>query len=107
MIQKLVYAAGGNTVSDIASGSGVQLFGYPVYMSDQMPADAADKCAAIFGSFSDGVINGDRAGNEVAMSDTAYFSEDVLAIRGVARNDVAVHGAGSGGALVGLFTAAS
>lgn len=110
VVQKLVYAAGGNTVNDIASGSGPSLFGYEIFMSEQMPADAADKCVALFGSFYDGVIIGDRDGVEIAMSDAAYFSEDVLAVRGTARNDIAVHDAGDGsnaGAIVGLFTAAS
>ena len=110
VVQKLVYAAGGNTVSDIAGGSGASLFGYPVYLTEQMPADAADKCIALFGAFVNGVVIGDRDGVEIAMSDSVYFADDCMGIRATARNDINVHDAGDGsdaGAIVGLFTAAS
>ena len=110
VIQKLVYAAGGNTHGDIASGTAPSLFGYPVHLTEQMPADAADKCVALFGSFVDGVIIGDRAGIEIATSDSVYFADDCLGIRATSRNDINVHDAGDGsnaGAIVGLFTAAS
>ena len=109
-IQKLIYAAGGNTVSNLEGGVRPQLFGYPVYVSDQMPADAADKAAALFGNFSQGVIIGDRQGVDIAMSDSRYFDEDVMAVRSTVRYDINVHDAGDGsnaGAVVGLFTAAS
>ncbi len=110
VVQKLVYAAGGNTVSDIAGGSGASLFGYQVYLTEQMPADAADKCIALFGAFVNGVVIGDRDGVEIAMSDSVYFADDCMGIRATARNDINVHDAGDGsdaGAIVGLFTAAS
>ena len=109
-IQKLIYAAGGNTVSNLEGGVRPQLFGYPVYVSDQMPADAADKAAALFGNFAQGVIIGDRQGVDIAMSDSRYFDEDVMAVRSTVRYDINVHDAGDGsnaGAVVGLFTAAS
>jgi HK97 family phage major capsid protein len=109
-VQSLIYAAGGNTVSNLEGGVRPQLFGFPVYVSDQMPASAASKCAAIFGNFSDGVLIGDREQVELAFSDAAYFAEYVTAVRGVTRYDINVHDAGDGsnaGALVGLFTAAS
>jgi HK97 family phage major capsid protein len=110
VVQKLVYAAGGNTVSDIAGGSGASLFGYQVYLTEHMPADAADKCIALFGAFVNGVVIGDRDGVEIAMSDSVYFADDCMGIRATARNDINVHDAGDGsaaGAIVGLFTAAS
>ena len=110
VVQKLVYAAGGNTVSDIAGGSGASLFGYQVYLTEQMPADAADNCIALFGAFVNGVVIGDRDGVEIAMSDSVYFADDCMGIRATARNDINVHDAGDGsdaGAIVGLFTAAS
>lgn len=109
-IQKLIYAAGGNTVSNLEGGVRPQLFGYPVYVSDQMPADAAGKVAALFGNFAQGVIIGDRQGVDIAMSDSRYFDEDVMAVRSTVRYDINVHDAGDGsnaGAVVGLVTAAS
>ena len=110
IVEKLMYAAGGNTHSDIASGSGKQFFGDPVNFSDQMPADAADKCAALFGDFEGGVVIGDREGVEVAFSSEYAFNEDVTTARGSARYDINVHAGGDGSnadAYVGLFTAAS
>jgi HK97 family phage major capsid protein len=109
-IQSLIYAAGGNTVANMEAGVRPQLFGFPVYVSDQMPASAASKCAVIFGNWNDGVMMGDREQVELAFSDAAYFAEYVTAVRGVTRYDINVHDAGDGsnaGALVGLFTAAS
>lgn len=109
-IQNLVYAAGGNTLSDLASGAAPQLFGFPVYISDQMPADAVSTCGAIFGNFNEGVIIGDREDVEISVSEEAFWANDITAVKGTTRYDINVHDAGDGsdaGALVGLFTAAS
>ena len=109
-IQNLVYAAGGNTLSDMASGAAPQLFGFPVYISDQMPADAVSTCGALFGNFNDGVVIGDREDVEISVSEEAFWANDITAVKGTTRYDINVHDAGTGsaaGALVGLFTAAS
>jgi len=109
-IQNLVYAAGGNTLSDMASGAAPQLFGFPVYISDQMPADAVSTCGALFGNFQDGVVIGDREDVEISVSEEAFWANDITAVKGTTRYDINVHDAGTGsaaGALVGLFTAAS
>jgi len=110
IVQKLMYAAGGNTVADVAGGSGAQLLGYPVDFSDQMPANAADKCAALFGDFNGAVVIGDREGVDVAFSGDYAFNEDVTTARGSARYDINVHAGGDGSnadGYVGMFTAAS
>jgi len=109
-IQNLVYAAGGNTLGDLASGAAPQLFGFPVYISDQMPADAVSTCGALFGNFNDGVVIGDREDVEISVSEEAFWANDITAVKGTTRYDINVHDAGTGsvaGALVGLFTAAS
>jgi HK97 family phage major capsid protein len=109
-IQNLVYAAGGNTLSDMAAGAAPQLFGFPVYISDQMPADAVSTCGALFGNFNDGVVIGDREDVEISVSEEAFWANDITAVKGTTRYDINVHDAGTGsdaGALVGLFTAAS
>jgi len=109
VVQKLMYAAGGNTVADVAGGSGMQLFGYPINFSDQMPSSGAGKVAAYFGDFAGSVVIGDREGVEVAFSGDYAFNEDVTTARGSARYDINVHGAGGSSAegYVGLFQAAS
>mgnify|MGYP003628260635 FL=1 len=115
-IQNLLYAAGGNTflsVSGDSDGGGAasaQLFGFPVYISDQMPADAVSTCGALFGNFNDGVVIGDREDVEISVSEEAFWANDITAVKGTTRYDINVHDAGTGsvaGALVGLFTAAS
>jgi len=109
-IQNLIYAAGGNTLSDMAMGVAPQLLGFPVYISDQMPADAVSTCGALFGNFNDGVIIGDREDVEISVSEEAFWANDITAVKGTTRYDINVHDAGTGsaaGALVGLFTAAS
>ena len=109
-IQNLIYAAGGNTLSDMASGVAPQLLGFPVYISDQMPADAVSTCGALFGNFNDGVVIGDREDVEISVSEEAFWANDITAVKGTTRYDINVHDAGDGsdaGALVGLFTAAS
>ena len=109
VIEKLMYAAGGNTLSDLAGGSGKQLFGYPVHFSDQMPASGAGAVAAYFGDFEGAVCLGDREGADIAFSSEYAFDEDVTTVRGSVRYDINVHGAGgsSADAYVGMFTAAS
>jgi len=112
-IQNLLYAAGGNSflsVSGDSSGASAQLFGFPVVISDQLPSDGVSTCAAIFGSFQDGVVIGDRESVEISVSEEAFWANDITAVKGTTRYDINVHDAGTGsvaGALVGLFTAAS
>ncbi len=114
-IQNLLYAAGGNTFLSLSgdsdgSGATAQLFGFPVYISDQMPADAVSTCGVLFGNWQDGVCIGDRMDMEISVSEEAFWANDITAVKGTTRYDISVVDAGDGsdaGALVGLFTAAS
>ena len=110
VIQKLVYAAGGNTVDTISGGQRPQLFGYPIYFTDHMPASAASKFGVLFGNFNAGVVMGERQGVEIASSADYAFNLDVMTMRLTARYDLNVHeapGASSTGAFAGIKTAAS
>ena len=109
-IQNLIYAAGGNTTAELSAGVPNSLLGFPVYISDQMPSDAVSTCAALFGNWTEGVIIGDREDVEISVSEEAFWANDITAVKGTTRYDIAVVDAGDGsnpGALVGLFTAAS
>lgn len=109
-IQRLVYASGGNTVQNVADGSGAQLFGYPINFSEAMPAEAADKTACFFGNFRESIVLAERTGIDVMTSEHAYFAEDVLAMKLVSRYDIQVHRPGDGssaGGYTALMTAAS
>ncbi len=105
--QKLMYAAGGNTTETIAGSTGPSFMGYPVNFTDYLPVSAAAKCAALFGAFSASVAVGDRSDIQVAASEEYAFDEDVTTVRTVSRYDINVHDVGSGGGIVGLFTAAT
>ncbi len=113
--ERLIYAAGGNTTGTVAAGEGRgssmiggrQFLGYPVYFSDQMPAEANSAVAAYFGDFRYGVVLGERAGVEIQASDDYAFNEDVTTVRGCVRYDIVVTDASSTGAFSRLILAAS
>jgi len=108
-IQSLVYAAGGNTLGDLASGAAPNLFGFPVLISDSMPVSAVSTYAAFFGNFDAGCLLADRMNIEISVSEEAYWANDITAIKGVTRYDIQVHdiAGSSAGAVSGLKTAAS
>lgn len=84
--------AGGNTISLLQNGlGGLQWLGYPVYLTDLMPAEANSATAALFGAFSRGVTIGDRGDMSIDMSAERYFETDDVAIRATHRYDILVH----------------
>jgi len=105
--QKLMYAAGGDTTESLAGMPGPTFMGYPVNFSDHMPVSAVSTCACLFGSFSASTVIGDRDDIGVAASEEYAFDEDVTTVRAISRYDIAVHDVASGGAIVGIYTAAS
>lgn len=114
MVSALV-AAGGNTIGMLESGpSGAMVpmfLGRPVYITDQMPrSTAVSQVSALYGSFSDAAMIGDRGGVMVKQSEHLNFDQDVLAVLATTRYDINVHDSGdssNAGAYVGLKTAAS
>lgn len=110
-VQPLIYAAGGNTVQSLEGGTRLSLFGYPVYLTDKMPAEAVSKYGVFFGNFYEAALMGQRKEVEFASSQDYGFNLDVLTIRALNRYDLSVHESpGSGttyGAYAGIKTAAS
>ena len=108
VVQKLMYAAGGNTTDNIQAGTGPQLMGYPIYFTARMPADGPSSTACLFGNFMEAVVLGVRNDVLIASSDQYAFNEDVLTIRTTMRTDINVHEPGNGGvgAYVSLETTA-
>ena len=112
---RLQAAAGGNTIATLEQGAGGQarpmFLGYPVYFTNQMPTSTATSTvSALFGSFSQAAIIGDRMGISIAQSEHLGFAENVLAVRAITRYDINCHDCGDGsnaGAVVGFKTAAS
>ena len=110
-IQPLVYAAGGNTVQSLEGGNRLSLFGYPVHLTDKMPADAVSTFGIFFGNFHEAALMGQRKSVEIAASQDYGFNLDVLTLRVLNRYDLNVHanpGAGTTyGAYAGVKTAAA
>ena len=106
-------AAGGNTISMLEQGGAMvpAFLGKRVFLTDQMPrTTATSQVSALYGSFSDAAMIGDRGGVTIKQSEHLNFDQDVLAVLATTRYDINVHDSGdssNAGAYVGLKTAAS
>lgn len=123
VMQKLMDAGGGNTSGDLAAGAPKMFLGYPVRITQVMPAvDANDQVACLLGDLRLACDFGDRRGMDIAFSQDAtvdsrnMFMTNETAIRGHERFDIVVHDVGNQsataasrvpGPVVGLLTAAS
>lgn len=109
----ILAAGGGNTMAMLEAGGAMvpAFMGKRVYITDQMPrTTATSQVSALFGSFSDAAMIGDRGGVSIKQSEHLNFDQDVLAVLATTRYDINVHDSGDGsnaGAYVGLSTAAS
>jgi HK97 family phage major capsid protein len=98
---------------DISSGNlgGGTFMGYDVQFVQVMPTVAAASAThfpCYFGDFVGGSMIGDRQDLTIATSEHALFSTNSVAVRGVARFNVNIHGDGRGstyGPIVGFKTA--
>lgn len=110
-VQKVIYAAGGNTVDTITGGGQQQLFGYPVVLSDVLAkTHATSTIFGYFGALDLSSTMGDRRPTEVATSTDFAFNQDQTAIRGTTRFDIVNHDCGDSsdaGAIVALKSNAS
>lgn len=108
---RLMVSAGGNAVSELSAGTGGvrQFLGYPVYITSQMPTStAAATVCALFGSFSQAAVLGDRGGITVSRDDSLGFASDLITLKATSRYDFNVHEPGTAsaaGAYVALKTA--
>lgn len=109
-MERLMYAAGGNTVSNIAGGTGLSFLGYPVVLSQVLNStlDAqVSTVVALFGDLRLATTFGDRSGVSVDLSTDRYFENDQIAIRGKERFDIVAHDLGStsaAGPILGIKT---
>lgn len=112
-MSRLQYAGGGNTVDDIAGGSGPSFLGYPVVFSQVLNSTLAADTSAIkllFGDLSMATMMGSRRDIRFMVSADRYFEQDQLAIKGTQRYDISVHDLGTttaAGPVVALKTPAS
>lgn len=112
-MQKLMYAAGGNTTMTIPGGTAIQFLGYPVVitqvLNSTLGADAS-KIKCLFGDLGMAAKMGNRREITIQVSTDRYFEYGQVGIRGSERFDINVHDLGDGstpGPLVALKTAGS
>jgi len=113
VMNRLAYAAGGATTTEINNGVVVQKFlGYPVVLTEVLPStDANSQICCLFGNLGMAAKLGDRRQTTIAFSDSAtvggesVFEKNQIAVRGTERLDIVVHDVGntsSAGPIVGL-----
>jgi HK97 family phage major capsid protein len=84
---------------DISSGNlgGGTFMGYPVQFAQVMPITSASASrVCYFGDFTGGSMIGDRQDLTIATSEQFLFNTNSVAVRGVARFNVNIHGDGRG-----------
>jgi HK97 family phage major capsid protein len=115
VMQKLAYAAGGNSGVEIVNGVPVYKFlGYPVELVEVMSGtEAVNTIYCYFGNIQLAAMFGDRRQTTLAFSTEAsvggvsVFERDEVAVRGTERFDINVHDVGSSstrGPVVGLIS---
>lgn len=117
VVSRLLYAAGGNTLTNLQGGSGQQLMGYPwVPVEVMVTADANSQVIILFGNLAQAATLGDRREVQIAyttegtVGSVSTFDTDQIGIKGTERFDINVHDVGTAsaaGPVVGLITAAS
>lgn len=111
-IQRLKYAAGGATPSDLSSGVIDEFLGYPVQvvhvMNSTLGADAS-QVKVLFGNLGLSSIYARRREFSVRLFDQVYATTDQLLLQGTARFDINHHSLGDtsvAGPVIALKTAA-
>lgn len=112
-MERLMYAAGGNTVQSMMGGSGPSFLGYPVVISQVLNSTLGADVSAVkllFGDLRMACSLGSRRGVTIALSDQRYFELDQIGIRGTQRFDIVCHDLGTdtvAGPVIALKTPAS
>jgi HK97 family phage major capsid protein len=113
-IQRLLAAAGGNTIADLQAGAQPRFLGYPVVFADVMnstlTAQTSTDGLAYFGNLRMAGLFGDRRGLAIATSTDVYFTTDDVGVRATERFDVNIHDKGdasNAGGIVMLSTPGS
>lgn len=96
-MQRLLDAAGGNTLVSLAMGAEKTFLGFPVVISQVLPSALTGTTgtnACYFGDLKQGVYFGSRRGINVQVDPSIYFTQDALAVRATQRFDINIHDIG-------------
>lgn len=113
-MQRLLDAAGGNTIQTLSSGANAMFLGFPVVwtqvMNSTLTAQTSTEGLCYFGDLRQGVKLGNRRGMAIATSTDRYFETDEIGIKATERVDIVVSEPGDSnnpGSIIGLKTPSS
>lgn len=90
-VRDLVNAAGGNTIADLEGGQRPLLMGYPVVLTNILPAaPASGELVAVFGDLQLGCYFGDRRSLTFKTLNELYAANDQIGIQATERIDIKV-----------------
>ena len=90
-VRDLVNAAGGNTIADLEGGQRPLLMGYPVVLTNILPAaPASGELVAVFGDLRLGCYFGDRRSLTFKTLNELYAANDQIGIQATERIDIKV-----------------
>ena len=104
-MQRLMNAAGGVTMAELAAGAQPSFLGFPVVWSEVLESrttGTTGATACYFGDLQAGAYLGNRRGVSIAIDGSRYFEQDVLALRATQRLDIVVHDRGDASNAGGL-----
>lgn len=108
VFQRLAQAAGGNTIETIAGGRALSYAGYPIVISQVLPAITTTLNGSVmfmFGDLEMAATLGDRRSIALAKSEHVHWTTDQIALRATERIDIQNHDLGDtsdAGAVVGF-----
>ena len=94
VFQRLALTAGGNTIQSVSGAFQPSFMGYPIVVSQVLPATASTINATtmlLFGDLSMAATMGDRREFTFAQSSDYKFAEDQIAVKATERIDINVH----------------
>jgi len=110
VFQRLIAAAGGNSISDLTGGKPTRSYlGYPVVLDQTLPtatSDISDTAMLFFGDLRLAATMGERRGVTIKSSEHRYIDQDQIGIFGNERVDINVHDLGdntNAGPLIALI----
>lgn len=109
VFERLTASAGGNSVSTLDGAVQYRYLGFPIVISQSLPAVSttlANSIMLLFGDLALAAAMGERRVVTIKRSDERYFDQDQIGILGTERIDINIHDAGTqtvAGPIVGLM----
>lgn len=110
-MQRLLDAAGGNTMQNLSAGANAMFLGFPVVWTQVMNSTSGSQTSTeglcYFGDLRQGVKLGTRRGMSISTSTDRYFETDEIGIKATQRLDIVVAEKGTStvpGSIIGLET---